>query len=190
MKRSLRSWLWRVPLDQEIDEELALHIEMRTPEIIDRRMDPPAPRETGPARVGDLDELNRTCIDLGRKRDREMRLTRFIDELRQDVTGALRQMRAAPGFRAVVTRRLALGIGANSAIFALADAVLLRPLPYASGDRLVFIDEHGPQQSGRSRIGLLNFHEWRAQNRTFETMAAIWVPAGGGGPTLSGTDGT
>jgi putative ABC transport system permease protein len=68
--------------------------------------------------------------------------------------------------------------------------VLLRPLPYANGDRLVFIDEHGPQQGGRSRIELLNFDEWTAQNRTFETMAAIWIPAAGGGPTLLGTDGT
>jgi hypothetical protein len=119
-----------------------------------------------------------------------MQLTRFIDELRQDVTGALRQMRAAPGFAAVATLTLALGIGANSAIFALADAVLLRPLPYANSDRLMFIDEHGPQQGGRSRIELLNFDEWTAQNRTFETMAAIWIPAGGGGPTLMGTDGT
>ena len=68
--------------------------------------------------------------------------------------------------------------------------MLLRPLPYANGDRLMFIDEHGPQQGGRSRIELLNFDEWTAQNRTFETMAAIWIPAAGGGPTLMGTDGT
>jgi putative ABC transport system permease protein len=190
MRRSLRSWLWRVPLDQEIDEELALHVELRTRELVDRGMDPQAARDLVMSRIGDLGQLKRTCIDLGRKREREMRLTRFVDELRQDVTGALRQMRAAPGFTAVVTLTLALGIGANSAIFALADAVLLRPLPYPSGDRLVFIDEHGPQQGGRSRIELLNFDEWTTQNRTFETMAAIWIPAGGGGLTLLGTDGT
>jgi putative ABC transport system permease protein len=190
MKRSLRSWLWRVPLDQEVDEELSLHIELRTRELVERGMDPRAARDLVLSRIGDLRQLKRTCIDLGRKRDREMRLTRFVDELWQDVTFALRQMRAAPGFTAVVALTLALGIGANSAIFALADAVLLRPLPYANGDRLVFIDEHGPQQGGRSRIELLNFDEWTAQNRTFETMAAIWIPAAGGGPTLLGTDGT
>jgi putative ABC transport system permease protein len=190
MKHSLRSWLWRVPLDQEVDEELSLHIELRTRELVERGMDPRAARDLVLSRIGDLRQLKRTCIDLGRKRDREMRLARFVDELWQDVTFALRQMRAAPGFTAVVALTLALGIGANSAIFALADAVLLRPLPYANGDRLVFIDEHGPQQGGRSRIELLNFDEWTAQNRTFETMAAIWIPAAGGGPTLLGTDGT
>jgi putative ABC transport system permease protein len=179
-----------VPLDQEVDEELAFHIEMRTRELVDRGMDPKTAREIVLTRIGDLGELRRTCVDLGRKRDREMRLTRFVDELRQDVTGALRQMRAAPGFTAVVMLTLALGIGANSAIFALADAVLLRPLPYANGDRLVFIDEHGSQQGGRSRIELLNFDEWTTQNRSFETMAAMWIPAAGGGRTLMGTDGT
>jgi hypothetical protein len=74
MKRSLRSWLWRVPIDQEIDEEIGRHIEMRTRELIERGMDPAAARELVLARIGDLGDLKPTCIDLGRKRDREMRL--------------------------------------------------------------------------------------------------------------------
>ena len=73
MKRSLRSWLWRVPLDQEVDEELAFHIEMRTRELVERGMDPKTAREIVMARIGDLGQLKRTCEDLGRKRDREMR---------------------------------------------------------------------------------------------------------------------
>src|SRR5262245_10468716 len=190
MKRSLRSWLWRVPLDQEVDEELALHVELRTRELIERGMDPKTAREIVLSRIGDLGQLKRTCVDLGRKRDREMRLTQWLEELRTDIRFAIRQLKASPGFTCVAALTLALGIGANSAIFALADSVLLRSLPYEDGDRLVFVDEHGPQQSGRSRIELLNFNEWTAQNRTFDMMSAIWVPAGGGGPTLMGTDGT
>ena len=82
MKRSLRSWLWRVPIDQEIDEEIGLHIEMRTRELTEPGMDPAAARELVLARIGDLGDLKRTCIDLGRKRDREMRLTQRLAELR------------------------------------------------------------------------------------------------------------
>ena len=190
MKRSLRSWLWRIPIHQEVEEELQFHIELRTRELVERGMDPQAARDLVLSRIGDLGQLKRTCVDLGRKRDREMRVTQLLEELATDVRFAIRQLRTSPGFAFVAAITLALGIGANSAIFALADAVLLRPLPYANGDRLVFIDEHGPQQGGRSRIELLNFDEWTAQNRTFETMAAIWLPAGGGGPTLMGTDGT
>ena len=97
MKRSLRSWLWRVDITQEVDEEIEFHIEMRTRELVDRGVDPRVAREMVLARLGDVGRLKRTCVDLGRKRDREMRLTQFIEEFRADVTSAFRQMRASPG---------------------------------------------------------------------------------------------
>ena len=190
MNRSLRSWLWRVDVTQEVDEEIAFHVEMRTRELVDRGMDPRIAREMVLARVGDLGRLKRTCVDLGRKRDREMRLTQWRDEFRTDVRYAIRQLRAAPGFTLVATLTLALGIGANSAMFALADAALFRPLPFHDPDRLVIVDEWGPQQQARSRIELLNFREWATESRTFESMAAVWIPGTGGGPTLTGADGT
>ena len=96
MKRSLRSWLWRVPLDQEVDEELAFHIEMRTRELVEKGVDPRIAREMVLARIGDASRLKRTCVDLGRKRDREMRFTQWFDERRQDVRFALRQLKSTP----------------------------------------------------------------------------------------------
>jgi putative ABC transport system permease protein len=59
MKRSLRSWLWRVPLDQEVDEELAFHIEMRTRELVERGVDARIAREMVLARLGDVKRLKR-----------------------------------------------------------------------------------------------------------------------------------
>ena len=119
-----------------------------------------------------------------------MRLTQWMNEFSTDVAYALRQLKAAPGFALVAILTLALGIGANSAMFALADAALLRPLPFHDPDRLVIVDEWGPQQQARSRVELLNFREWATQNRTFESMAAVWIPGTGGGPTMTGADGT
>ena len=185
MKRSLRSWLWRVPIDREVDEELAFHIEMRTRELVERGMDPQVAREIVLARIGDLGQLKRTCIDLGRKRDREMRLTQFLEELRDDVTGAFRQMRASPSVTFVAVLTLALGIGANSAIFALADATFLRPLPFTQPpDRLTMLWEIAaarvPQQTTPA-----DYHDWSDQNQTFDAMAAFI-----GGPiTMRGPDG-
>ncbi|MFM8535903.1 MAG: permease prefix domain 1-containing protein [Acidimicrobiia bacterium] len=70
MKRSLRSWLWRIPLDREFDEEIELHIEMRTRELIDEGIDPAEARAMAIRKMGDLDAFKRTCVDLGRKRTR------------------------------------------------------------------------------------------------------------------------
>ena len=188
MKRSLRSWLWRVPLDQEVDEELAFHIEMRTRELVDKGLDPRIAREMVLARLGDVNRLRRTCVDLGRKRDREMRVTRWIEERRDDVRFALRQLKASPAFTAVAAITLALGIGANSAMFALADATLMRPLPYPDADRLMMVWERAPMfpRVPMSPVTLLDLEE---QSRTFEGFGGINMGIGGG-PLLEGTDGT
>jgi hypothetical protein len=164
-----------VPLDQEVDEEIAFHIEMRTRELIERGVDPKEARAIVVAKVGDVSRLKRRCVDLGRKRDREMRVTRRIEELRDDVTGALRQMRAAPGFAAVAALTLALGIGANSAIFALADATFLRPLPYGvPAERLVLLWDRYPNGS-LTMATPLDADDWIEQNMT--AAIAVAVPA-------------
>ena len=172
MKQSLRSWLWAVPVEQEVDEELAFHLDMHTRDLVAKGMDPRAARQAALDRVGDLQQLRRVCLDLGRKRDRTMRIRQWIDELRHDVTFSIRQLRASPGFAAVAILTLALGIGANSAIFALADATLLRPLRFAEADRLVQLHERTPTVD-RSVVAPFEAAEWIARNRTFESMAAV-----------------
>src|SRR5262245_44066982 len=172
MKRSLRSWLWRVPLDQEVDEELSLHVELRTRELVERGMDPRAARELVLSRIGDLGQLKRACVDLGRKRDREMRLTQRLEDLRNDVRFAIRQLCRAPGFTFVAALTLALGIGANSAIFALADATLLRPLSLVDADRLVMLHERTPTVD-RDTVAPFEAADWAERNRSFEAMAGM-----------------
>jgi putative ABC transport system permease protein len=188
MKRSLRSWLWRVPLDQEVDEELALHVELRTRELVERGLDPRTARDIVLSRIGDVGQLTRTCVDLGRKRDREMRVTQWLDERKADVTFAFRQLKGSPAFTAVAVLTLALGIGANSAIFALADATLIRPLPYPQPDRLVMIWSRNPTVP-RAGISPLDLRDFGQQSPSFEALAAVSFGAGGG-PLLEGPDGS
>jgi putative ABC transport system permease protein len=193
MKRSLRSWLWHVPLDQEVDDELSLHVELRTRELVERGLDPKTARDIVLSRIGDLGHLNRTCVDLGRKRDREMRITQWLDERAGDVKFAIRQLRAAPAFTAVAALTLALGIGANSAMFALADATLLRPLPFPRADRLVMVWERNTQDRSaralRVPVSPITLRDWAEQNRSFEAVAAMATGIGGG-PLLAAPDGT
>ena len=179
MRRSLRSWLWRVPIELEVEEELALHAEMRR-------------REGRPLDPEEMEQVRRACLAIGRQLERQMRLTQWLGEVRADVRFAIRQLRQAPGFAAVAVLTLALGIGANSAIFAVADATLLRSLPYAHADRLVVVEERSSIHRGRlaSRIAPLNVRDWEAETRSFEVMAAVYASPGGGGPALTGTDGT
>ncbi len=186
MKKSLRSWLWRVPVDQEVTDEIALHIELRTRELIRGGMDPKSARELALKRMGDVATVKETCVNLGRKRDRGMRVSQWFEELRDDVKFAFRQLRAAPVFTAIAVTTLALGIGANSAIFALVDATLLRPLPYANPDRLVTIWET-TGANPRSFASPPNMLDWNTRSRTFEQIAGFTPNVGG--MVMAGRDG-
>jgi putative ABC transport system permease protein len=156
-----------------VDEEIAFHVEMRTRELVDKGLDSRIARAMVLARIGDASRLKRACVDLGRKRDREMRLTQWLEEFRDDVRFATRQLRMSPGFTLVATLTLALGIGANSAIFALADATLIRPLSFAQPNRLTMLWESKPD--GRSVVAPYEFVAWSERNHSFELMAgAAW----------------
>jgi putative ABC transport system permease protein len=113
-----------------------------------------------------------------------MRLTQWLEDLRDDVAVALRQLRASPAFALVAVLTLALGIGANSAMFAVADATLLRPLPFADADRLVAVAEIG-RDGEPLAANPLDFVDWSERNRLFEAMAG----ALGSQTSITGADG-
>jgi putative ABC transport system permease protein len=166
----VRSWaraaFRRSTLEREMEDELQSHLEHREDDLVQagrsraeaRRI---ARLEFGPVAVR-KDEM-RAALGL-----------RVLDELRTDLVYAARSLLRAPGFTLVAVLTLALGIGANSAIFALADATLLRPLPFPEADRLVMIHEIRPGNPMRV-VGPYEVVDWAARNRTFESMAGIWL---------------
>jgi putative ABC transport system permease protein len=115
-----------------------------------------------------------------------MRVSLWLEELRDDLTFAFRQLRSSPAFTLVATLTLALGIGANSAIFALVDATLLRPLPYGAPDRLVSIWERSAK-TARGFVSPPNMLDWNSRSRTFEQIAG-YTPSVGQ-MVMAGADG-
>ncbi len=96
----------------------------------------------------------------------------MLQSLGQDVRYALRSLRQSPGFTLVAILTMALGIGANTTIFSVINAVLLRPLPYAHSDRIVMLAEHWPQFPVLS-VSFANYKDYRDQSTSYETVAAI-----------------
>ena len=109
-----------------------------------------------------------------------------MGEIGQDLRYALRGLWKNPGFTAVAVLTLALGIGANGALFSFADATLLRPLPFHEPDQLVRVSERRADRTERDRVAFLNFVDWREGNQTFDSMAAVTA----GTPTMLAPDGT
>ena len=170
--RRLRSRFWRPRVEEEVDAELAFHVDMRTRELVARGMDPRAARDEAVKRFGDIRRVNAACRDIGRQRDRDMRRTEFMSELRQDVTFACRQLIKSPGFAAVGILTLALGIGATTAIFSAVHAVVLRPLPVPDVGR-VFVVYSTWRQFDRGRMSAGNYVDAVANLPSFSSSTAV-----------------
>jgi putative ABC transport system permease protein len=112
-----------------------------------------------------------------------MRISPLLTHLRQDLFYGLRKLRNNPGFTLVAALTLALGIGANTAMFSIVNSILLRPLPYKDSNHLVVVWEK-PPQGLRNSVSAANFLDWREQNRVFEYLVAVNM----GGSNISGKD--
>ena len=156
--------LRRDRLEHDSDDEIRAHLEMLTERFMARGMPRQEAYYAARKQFGGITQLRQ---DL-----RERRALPPIDVLVQDVLHAFRQLRKAKGFTAAAALTLALGIGASTAVFAVVDAVILRPLPFAHPDRLVSVrsvDRRGPHPTN---LSYPTFFDFRAQNRVFEHLVA------------------
>src|SRR5438034_10186237 len=151
-------------LEADMDEEMRAHIEMRTRENIEAGMSADEARYAAMRQFGWVDNIKETC--------REQRGVTWLEHLIQDLRYGARMLRKNPGFTAVAVLTLALGIGANTAIFSIINGVLLKPLPYEEPDRLVTLWERSPQRGiEQDRVSGPNYLDWRAQNTVLSDMA-------------------
>ena len=156
----------------DVDEELAFHLEMRIRELIEQGETPARARELAMRRFGDYDSSRNECLAIDERQKRRMTRTEYLSELRQDVGYALRMLRRTPGFAAVAVVTLALGIGANSAIFSVVYGVLLESLPYRSADRLYQPRMLYPDGTAYTSLSAPDFMSVREGNRVFDQVEA------------------
>jgi putative ABC transport system permease protein len=173
-RRPARKQIVRPRVEREVDEEFAFHVDMRVRELIARGMAPDEARAEALRGFGDVGRVKVRLRRLGRRRDEATRRRQWWEDARQDLVFALRQLRRAPLFALMAILALALGIGANTAVFSVVDAVLLKPLPFANPGRLVFVGMESPQ--GRF-VGMFpaGFEFLRGDAATLLDVAAFQV---------------
>src|SRR5206468_4670179 len=131
-------------LDAEMNEEMRSHIEMQTQENLDAGMNPAEARYAALRQFGRVESIKETC--------REQRGVSWIEHLIQDIRYGLRMLRKNPGSSLLAVLILALGIGGTTAVFSLADKVLLNPVPGRNRDRLVTLQEVDVMHDSRWQV--------------------------------------
>jgi predicted permease len=164
LKTALRALLHRSRAESELEEELNYHIEQQTEQNICLGMNPEEARYAAQKAFGGVEQA--------KERSRDARGVRWIEEVWRDLRYGARTLLKKPGFTLIAVLTLALGIGANTAIFSVINATLLTS-PFQQSERLVFIHERRIAQGGlQGLIAPPNFFAWQEQNRSFERMAA------------------
>ncbi|HWI18379.1 MAG TPA: ABC transporter permease [Vicinamibacterales bacterium] len=157
----------------DVDAELAFHVEMRVRELVEQGETPARARQLALKRFGDYDRTRQDCVVINQRRRQHMDRAEFLSELRQDVAYAFRMMLRAPAFTAAALITLALGIGANSAIFSVVNGVLLESLPYRDAGRLHLLHMLYPDGTQYDALSAPDFMSVRADARVFEQLEAI-----------------
>jgi predicted permease len=166
-------WLYTIPLrlrslfgwaqaDQELDEELRDHLERKTEEYVAKGMAPEEARRRARLTLGGMEKVKEEC--------REARRVNWIQDLIQDVRYGLRVLRKSPGFTIVVVLTLALGIGANTAIFSMANAFLFRPLPVKDSGRLMVVAARPSKYDPPIPLSYAAFLDFQRDNNVFAEM--------------------
>jgi predicted permease len=155
--------------DSDLAEELQLHIDMQTEDNIRSGMTPGDARRAARLKFGAMESIKESY--------RDQRGAPFLESIVADLRYAARQLRRTPGFTAAAVLTIALGIGANTAMFSVLDTILWKPLPIAEPDRLVVLTRiHLSEEGGRNKVAAASpaeFAFWRAQSNALDDVAAF-----------------
>ncbi|MGH9852127.1 MAG: ABC transporter permease, partial [Blastocatellia bacterium] len=167
LRTRLRALLRKSEMERELDEELRYHVERQTEQNIRLGMSQREARQAAQKSFGGVEQA--------KERSRDARGVRWIEEFWQDLRYGARILWTNPGFTLTAMLTLALGIGANTVIFSVINAVLLRPLPYHDPDRLMVIRETKLPETNDSQVSPAAFLVWQKQSTVFAPLEATTV---------------
>ncbi|MFI5227665.1 MAG: ABC transporter permease, partial [Gemmatimonadales bacterium] len=189
-------WRSRSTIARDVDAELSFHFDMRIAELRARGLSDAAARRQAGVEFGDLEFTRLYCRRQDETAARDERRADRVAEWRQDAIYAARTLRRNPAFAAISLLTLAVAIGANTAVFAVARAVLLQPLPYADADRLYQIYTTSPDNpNDRNQLSPADFADFRNAQTSFTDLGAavpetqmIWQSGPGDPKSLNALD--
>ena len=157
----------RRPQEQELDKEIAFHLDQLIEANIARGLSPTEARRQALLDFGGPTQVKQSI--------REIYLSPLLDAARFHLHAVLRFLRHTPGFSLAVIVTLALGIGANSAIFSVLDAIVLRPLPYPASNQLVLISQRNQRNQDANRfVAPIRLEDWNRLNTTFQAISGSY----------------
>lgn len=159
-------------LRRAIDDELSFHIAHKAEDLIADGWSPAQARAEAARRFGDLGAVTDQCRRIGRRSERQSRLRATVDAARQNLALGLRQLRRSPSTTAAALISLIAGIGAATALYSVAHATLMRPLPFPAADRLVRLGATNPELADM-QASEPDFLDWRAQATSLDDAAGI-----------------
>src|SRR5262245_35119096 len=156
----------------DVEAELSFHLEMRVRELVEQGDTPERARLKALDRFGNYEDARQACVEIDQRRRRHMDRVEFWTELRQDIGYAFRMMKRTPAFTAAALVTLALGIGANSAIFSVVNGVLLESLPFRDAGRLQQLQMLYPDGTKYDSLSAPDFMSVKVSQRVFEQLEA------------------
>src|SRR5438445_7066926 len=158
-----RMWRRR-QMEEQLEKELRFHLDEHTADLIAGGLAAEEARRQARLSLGGPEQVKESC--------RDARGTRWLEDLLQDASYALRTLRKKPGFTAVALVTLALGIGATTVMFTVINGVLLKPLSYPEPDRLVTLHEQR-EKYGEWPFAYFNFVDCKRESRSLAPKAAV-----------------
>lgn len=162
---------------RDVDDEVEDYIRRRARELEEQGLDPAEARRAAEQAFGDVDEVRAACVRIQRRRRVRMDLRCAAFAVVQDIRLGARSLVRRPGFATVAVLTLGLGVGVNTAIFSVVDAVLLAPLPYPEPERLVQVWESDPRRSTRNPSPA-DYLDIRRAARSFSDLTAYTTRSG------------